>query len=126
VFLGVDQIIAMRIEPGTEYVETLPRFVRSGILLVLRQVEPATRRLVYAETEGMEIPEYVPPPKRMVREIAKRRAVKPGPASVPPLRYAFPPGHRKCPIHEVDGICTSAIASRCGLRSPLRLSGFQR
>ena len=40
----------------------------------------------------------------MVREIAKRRAAKPGPESVPPLRYGNPPGHRKRPIHEVDGI----------------------
>ena len=216
------------LEPGTGRVDTLPRFVRNAIFLVLRQVESATRRLSYAKTEGMKIPEYVPrdktgkskpkgdqdcdiignghrkkagdgekktrapripqfclidprkfleelfphrkprgskpsrerrterelllrihnydgrPPfevwaepdpelspddeltavaicrrmqavfhalsdldkqaQRMVREIAKRRAAKPGPGCVPPLRYGFPPGHRKKHIHEIDGI----------------------
>ena len=42
--------------------------------------------------------------QRMVREIARRRAAKPGPGSVPPLRYGPPPGHRKTPVDEVDAI----------------------
>jgi len=42
--------------------------------------------------------------QRMIREIAKRRAAKPGPGSVPPLRGGNPPGHRKKSIDEVDEI----------------------
>ena len=41
---------------------------------------------------------------RMKREIAKRKAAKPGPGSVPPLRIGPPPGHRKTHVHEVDSI----------------------
>ena len=41
---------------------------------------------------------------RMKREIAKRKAAKPGPDSVPPLRFGLPPGHRKEKVHEVDDI----------------------
>lgn len=42
--------------------------------------------------------------KRMVREMAKRKQAPPGIKRVPPLRYGFPPGYRKRPIHEVDDI----------------------
>jgi len=42
--------------------------------------------------------------ERMVREIAKRRAAKPGPKSVPPIRFGFAPGQRKKPDHEIDEI----------------------
>lgn len=42
--------------------------------------------------------------QRMLREMARRAAAPPGPARVPPLRFGFPPGHRKRPIHEVDAI----------------------
>lgn len=52
------------IAPGVGGVETLPRAVRALILLVLRQVESATRRLVFAEARGLDIPVYAPPPKR--------------------------------------------------------------
>lgn len=45
--------------------------------------------------------------ERMLREIAKRRAAKPGPGAVPPLRQGPPPGHRKKHIHEVDEILES-------------------
>lgn len=41
---------------------------------------------------------------RMKREIAKRKAAKPGPRSVPPLRIGPPPGHRKTGAHAVDMI----------------------
>lgn len=41
---------------------------------------------------------------RMKREIARRKAGKPGPGAVPPLRIGNPPGHRKTHIHEVDSI----------------------
>lgn len=51
------------IAPGEGGVETLPRAVRSAILLVLRQVESATRRLVFVETRGLDIPAHVPPKK---------------------------------------------------------------
>ena len=201
------------IVPGGGGVETLPRAVKSAIFLVLRQVESATRRLVFVEIRGLAIPAYEPPKrpqpkrraakgdakgverrpqfrlidprvaypelyphrkprrstplhprrtertllfrltsfdgrppveawadadpeptpddpltsvalcrrlqavhdalndlpsqaKRMVREIAKRRAAPPGPKSAPPLRLGPAPGHRKRPIHEVDEILT--------------------
>jgi len=42
--------------------------------------------------------------QRMVREIAKRRAAKPGPAKAPPLRAGSAPGYRKKHIHEIDTI----------------------
>lgn len=42
--------------------------------------------------------------QRLVRKIAKRAAAPPGPGRVPPLRYGFPPGYRKKPIHLVDMI----------------------
>jgi len=42
--------------------------------------------------------------QRMVREIAKRAAAKPGPRKVPPLRFGSPPGFRKKHIHEIDSI----------------------
>jgi len=42
--------------------------------------------------------------QRLVREMAKRAAAPPGPGRVPPLRYGFPPGYRKKPIHVVDTI----------------------
>jgi len=42
--------------------------------------------------------------QRMKREIAKRKAAKPGPASVPPLRMGHPPGHRKNGTDEIDMI----------------------
>jgi len=42
--------------------------------------------------------------KRYVREVAKRKAAAPGPKSVPPLRFGFPPGYRKKHIYEVDDI----------------------
>ena len=48
------------IEPGTGFVEVLPRIVRSAILKVLRQAESATRRLIFAKVRGMERPEYEP------------------------------------------------------------------
>ena len=41
---------------------------------------------------------------RMAREIAKRKAAKPGPGAVPPLRYGAPPGFRRHGTHEVDGV----------------------
>jgi hypothetical protein len=39
---------------------------------------------------------------RMKREIAKRKAAKPGPGSVPPLRIGLPPGYRKGGKDEID------------------------
>ncbi len=39
---------------------------------------------------------------RMKREIAKRKAAKPGPASVPPLRAGLPPGYRAGGTEPVD------------------------
>jgi len=196
----------------------LPRHVRNAILLVLRPAESAARRLIVVEANGMEIPDYTPPPKReksartgsgkkrgkrkprfrlidprksleefhpnrrkskpqqkasterqvqvrvasfdgqpdfviwsepkappaaddlinaaailrrmealqgalqdlpaqakrMVREMAKRKAAAPGPKSVPPLRYGFPPGYRQRPVHAVDTILRecSALARR--------------
>ena len=53
------------IEPGTGEVETLPRAVKAGILLVLRQIESATRRLVFVETRALDLPSYVPPKQRV-------------------------------------------------------------
>ena len=79
------------IEPGTDSVETLPRFVRSAILLVLRQIESSTRRLAYAETEGMEIPEYVPPPKRDRKKGKSAKAgLKSGTSRIPQFRLIDP------------------------------------
>ena len=199
------------LEPGTGVVDALPRSVKYAILKVLRQAEAAERRLIFAKAKGLDVPDYVAPPKRekstakssgekksrapripqfqlidprkfleelypnrkarralakaksreskllvridgfdgrpafeewseaqpdpspddlltakqicrrmqalyhalndmpaqvqrMLREIAKRKAAKPGPGSVPPLRYGLPPGHRKRHIHAVDQV----------------------
>ncbi len=42
--------------------------------------------------------------QRMVREIAKRRTLPPGPGRVGPIRAGLPPGHRKKPVHVVDTV----------------------
>ena len=42
--------------------------------------------------------------RRMLREIAKRKAAPPGPRSVPPLRYGPAPGYLKDGTHEVHMI----------------------
>jgi len=42
--------------------------------------------------------------KRYVREVAKRKAAKPGVKSRPPLWFGLPPELRKRHIHEVDDI----------------------
>jgi len=52
------------ITPAGEGVANLPRSVRSAIFSVLRKVESATRRLVFAEAQDLDIPEYVTPHKR--------------------------------------------------------------
>jgi hypothetical protein len=200
------------LKPGMGVVETLPRSVKYAILQILRRAEPAARRLIMAEANGLEDVTYTPPPKRekskakktgekktrarripqfqlidlrkffeelypnrkarraakkvqrggppkllfrfdcfdgqpaceawseplpeltpddpltatgisrrmqalyhalndlpaqarrMKREIAKRKAAKPGPKSVPPLRIGPPPGFRKSTPHAVDMI----------------------
>ena len=52
--------------------------------------------------------------QRMVREIAKRKAAKPGPESVPPLRFGYAPGYRKNGTDEIDLILHEchALATR--------------
>ena len=198
------------IVPDEDVPSVLPRHIRNAILLVLRPAESAARRLIVVEAEGLDVPEYVAPPKRetskragtgkkrgkrkplfrlidprkfleelypnrrtrrakstrkpsterkiqvrvagfdgqpdfviwsepkaaltpddlldatrvlrrmealrgaledlpaqakrMVREMAKRKAAPPGPGCVPPLRYGPPPGHRKVHVHVVDQI----------------------
>ena len=52
------------LEPGCGVLETLPRGVKYAILKVLRQAESATRRLIAVEARGLEMPDYIAPPKR--------------------------------------------------------------
>ncbi len=47
------------IEPGTDSVATLPRSVKSAILLLLRPAESAFRRLVFAKARSLDLPAYV-------------------------------------------------------------------
>ena len=63
--------------------------------------EPLCRRLLALHYALQDLPAEA---LRMAREMAKRKKAAPGPKSVPPLRYGYPPGHRRKPIHAVDGI----------------------
>ena len=73
----------------------------------LLNAEPLCRRLLALHDALENLPAQA---MRMAREIAKRKKAKPGPRSVPPLRYGFPPGYRKRPIHEVDYILRECSA----------------
>ena len=50
--------------PGGSVVSTLPRCVRSAILLILRPAEAAARRLIFEKAKSVEVPEYVEPPAK--------------------------------------------------------------
>ena len=50
------------------------------------------RRLLALKLALEDMPKQA---KRYVREVAKRKAVAPGPKSVPPLRMGLSPGYRK-------------------------------
>jgi len=79
------------IEPAGEGVKTLSRTVRASILLVLRQVESSARRLVFAETRGLDIPDYVPPPKRArVKRKSGNDMPRSGTARTPMFRLIDP------------------------------------
>ena len=79
------------IEPAGEGVKTLSRTVRASILLVLRQVESSARRLIFVETRGLDIPDYVPPPKRgRVKRKSGNDAPRSGTARTPMFRLIDP------------------------------------
>jgi len=61
----------------------------------------ATRMLRRMEALKLALEDVPTQAQRMLREIAKRKAAPPGPASVPPLRYGLPPGFCKRGDHEV-------------------------
>ncbi len=63
--------------------------------------EPLCRRLMALYLALQDMPGEA---LRMAREIAKRKQAEPGPKAVPPLRYGYPPGYRRKPIHAVDTV----------------------
>jgi len=62
---------------------------------------PVCRRMQALHYALNDLPKQA---QRLMREIAKRAAAKPGPAKTPPLRAGLPPGYRKKHIHEIDSI----------------------